>query len=456
MATKTDLLAEILRELRRAQVEPWKAPPPGRVKVLSFPAALPLPDGMQLTATDELLRAVHDYARLYWENDPAIKPRIKIDEFVTLAKHSFGQVLSAIDLDEPDEQLGPDVKAAVDQSLHEQLQQHHRPIDLTVGCHLLDGDDAYPIRVGPVIFETRRQWQQRMVAEDKLSSVTARRIAARWRGRPLGKRKPSHDSQREKAILDAIDGCPTICTVETDGLSTKYIHEKGLLAARLAMTAVSMLWIHPSKGLEWMNLLYDRRLPLRNTVMFGKAGVVGSNSGRSQMPFGRWTDTEFLAELRRFQWLFDQIGEVLFSYVQPVRESSRPNIKNALFLSLWWFHEACREPSDQIATTKFAASMDALTNGGKANGIVKYLGVRAGYAPEGKLMVDGRTTKETIKRIYDAGRSRLIHGSSEDFAHDWSELRQAAEAVGRRCLVLACEWMEQNPSCDDIKAMSGA
>jgi hypothetical protein len=127
---------------------------------------------------------------------------------------------------------------------------------------------------------------------------------------------------------------------------------------------------------------------------------------------------------------------------------------NALLLSLWWFHAACREPQDQMATTMFTASMDALAAGGKAKGIVRLIEARLGPKADDPLMKDGRSTSSVIGQIYDAGRSRLIHGSSADFAHDWTSMRGGAEAIGRWLLVACCDWLSENPTIDKVKELS--
>lgn len=172
------------------------------------------------------------------------------------------------------------------------------------------------------------------------------------------------------------------------------------------------------------------------------------------MPSGRWTNDELIGDLRSRQWLFDLIGEVLASYVQPARATKRPEVWNAIFLSLLWFHEACREPLDQIATTKFAASLDALACGGKSKGILKLIEARLGFKPDDRFMTDGRTTKAVIGQIYDNGRSRLIHGSSQDFAHDWNQSRKSAEVIGRHCLVEVCHLLSENAELVDPKGFS--
>ncbi len=455
MAGKGDLLHTIVQELRTAQTAEWKPPTSGKIRMLDLPPELPIGDGQQLRATQGLLDAVSAYARLHLENDPSLRPRFKVEEFTRLVERAFGKVLQPLDLDEPDHVLVALAAEGVGKLLDEWIAQYHRAVDLTLGCHLLKGDDAYPTRVGPVIFETREQWRQRAVDHGRLSRITARRLEASWGGKSLKKRTAkSFDVYTERAILDAVGDCPIVCTIETSGLSGKYVQEKGALAARIAMLAIALMWHHPSQALRWMNLLYDRRVFHRHVVSFNDKGRVGSNSELSQLPEGRWTDAALIADLREYQWLFDQIGEALFSYVQPTQATARPKVMNALFLSLWWFHEACREPLDQIATTKFAASMDALVVGQSAKDIIRFIGARLGPKPDDQIMADGRTTKDAIHKIYSASRSRLIHGNSTDFAHDWTQVRATAEAIGRHCIIAACDWLSKHPASDDLAALS--
>ncbi|MEL7679812.1 hypothetical protein AAG602_01465 [Citromicrobium bathyomarinum] len=454
MASKNELLRLIVRETRRAQVEPWKRLVFGKQKTLNLPPMLPVGDGRQLPATDELLRAVRQFAELRWQSDPALKPRFKFEEFANLYRVSFGEALSTLDSDKSDDELVSELGKNVSDLLSARIQLRDGPIDLTLGCHLFEGDTAYPIRIGPVLFETREQWRTRLFREDRISIVTARRLASRWSGGRPRKRKPSFDQQAEKAVLDTVGYCPTICTVNTKGLSSANTKEKGLLAARLAMTGIALSWSRPSQALEWMSLLYDRRLDHRSTVQFSSGTTVGSWNELSQMPCGKSVDHEQIEIIRKYGLLFDQIGEALTGYVQPGEEAKRPNLMNALFLSLWWFHEACREPLDQIAVTKFAASMDALVKGQDAHAILRLIQARTSIGPKDKLMTSGLTAEKVIDKIYGKGRSQLIHGSSKDFSHDWSETRSFAEVVGRRCLVEACEWMALNRSVDRLEALS--
>jgi hypothetical protein len=453
MTGKSSLILQILAELRKAQASKWEWPPAGPVKRPSFPPILSLGDGRSLPVTDALVRAVSDYNQICWNNDPSLKLRFKIDELFRILERSFGLVLSEIDLDNSDQILHSVVNDRVQRLFHAEIARQHQPIDLALGCHLIERDHIYPIAIGPVIFETRELWRNRMLDNGKISPTTALRLAKHWQDE--GPKRPIHsaDWAAEGMILDAVAQCPVICTVSTDGLASRYVQEKGLLAARLAITAVSLIWQRPSEGLKWMKLLYDRALPHRRVALLGSGTNVGANYEMGEFPAGRYFEPEMLDALGAFGSVFDIIGAALFAYVQPTKSRTRRATMNALFLSLWWFHEACREPQDQIATTMFAASMDALAGGRQEKGILELIESRLGPGQSDPLMKDGRTAKKAIEQIYKAGRSQLIHGTSEDFAHDWTHVRCTAELIGRLLIIECCNWFNQNLEIDDLSML---
>lgn len=178
MTTKSDLLSIIVRELKVAQTSKWNPPAPGPVKRLNLPPSIPIGNGSHLSVTEALLDAVSLYATLWLQNEPSLRARFKVDEFTKLAQRAFGKALHNLELDQADDELVELVEEQVAQLMLEWIDKHHRAVELTLGCHLLKGDDVYPIRIGPVLFETREQWRQRSIASGSLSRVAARRLAA--------------------------------------------------------------------------------------------------------------------------------------------------------------------------------------------------------------------------------------------------------------------------------------
>ena len=178
MAGKSALIDIILKELRRAQTVEWKPPKSGPAMQLDLPPSLPAGNGLQLPATEALLDAVSSYAKLCLENDATLKPRFKVVEFTNLVRQAFGNVLRDVDLAAANEELAAEVSAEVGRLLSEWTDPEGRVGDLILGCQLLKGDEAYPVRVGPVMFETRQDWLRRSVGNGRLSAVTARRLEA--------------------------------------------------------------------------------------------------------------------------------------------------------------------------------------------------------------------------------------------------------------------------------------
>lgn len=454
MAKKIELLATILKELEIAQNITWEPLQTGADSGFSFPPQLWLGDGRSLAATDKLIAAISEYAHILLNNNQSLKSALNNQEFESLVQRAFAQSLVAVDHGLLTDGISVEIQKKVEARISEAIAFNGKPVDLMLGCQLLVGDGIYPITIGPVNFDERLQWLDRAHKDGRVSNVAMRRLSAKWNGQVQRKRKESIDYLTEKGVLNSVGHYPVVCTVGTEGLSSKFVEEKGLLAARLAMTALSLMWQSPSKALGWMKLQHDGKSFVCHHVRFGVGCGLGSSMSISGLPTGKFVEPDWIKTYALYSAQFGQIGEALSAFVNPEIHTTRSNLLNALFLSLWWYHQACRETSNQMATTKFAASMDALAGGHKAQGIVKFIGARLRFAPDEALMKDGRTTKSVVAEIYDAGRSRLIHGTSVNFSHDWTEAREAAEELGRLCLLSACGWMANNPSSDCLKGMS--
>ena len=143
------------------------------------------------------------------------------------------------------------------------------------------------------------------------------------------------------------------------------------------------------------------------------------------------------------------VGEILDYLLSATGNVPRPKLMNALGQALLWFHEGCRETVNLMAIVKFSASMDALASGGRAAGIRRLITARLGIKDEPPIRPDGPTLKQAIDKIYSDGRSRTIHGTNEEFGHDWTEIRGLAEQFARFCLITCMDWAAKNPTLDN-------
>lgn len=197
-----------------------------------------------------------------------------------------------------------------------------------------------------------------------------------------------------------------------------------------------------------MGLLYDGPLYLKHSISFSQRALISSNTQTSGIK-GHFITDEWRDGWENGEWLCSPIGEALTAFVQPLANTTRPNINQALIQALWWFRSACLEQSQLMAVVKYAACLDALADGNEQKGICDLINARLGVAAGDALTKSGKTAGKAVEEIYKA-RSRTIHGNNNSFGHDWSDTRELAESLAAHCFRACCDWIHTNQSCDSL------
>jgi hypothetical protein len=125
------------------------------------------------------------------------------------------------------------------------------------GCTLFGSFDIAPFDIGPVRFEPQLAWLERKIHDGAVSKTTARRVARRWGGGKVHKRKPGLETRIENDMLAAVGEYRYVCSVTATGLAAGAGRQKALMAARLAMTAIALRWDMPSRALNGFSLGMD-------------------------------------------------------------------------------------------------------------------------------------------------------------------------------------------------------
>lgn len=357
--------------------------------------------------------------------------------------------LASIDLDDDLETNASDVLKRVKQTIN--LSATTNSIrEYAFGCTLFAGADFKPFSIGPVSFETRSIWLGRKLLDGGVSELSHQRIERVWRGDHPRKRKRSFDSMAEEDVIDAIGSSDFVCSVAIYDLGAEAGQEKALMAARLATTAIALTWQTPSKALNGFNLVFDRQPRRRKALAFIPGKRVLSGSSWSHLPSGPHIKSEDWEKVLADRAdVFAVVGEMLSYVIRPSGVAARPYMMSTLYHAFLWFHEGCREPSSHIAVAKLAASLDALACGKKSRGILALINARLKIEGNKPIRPDGPTIKNVIERIYDQGRSRLMHGNNDELSGDWADMKALAEYFGRFCLLLCLDWIANNPNCDD-------
>ena len=369
-------------------------------------------------------------------------------EWNKMVKSEFGSVLVNSDGEVIVDRDSGEVLESVIEKLEARIENIQGQ-DYVFGCHFCNVLHLEPFSIGPVRFESRHSWLQKAYDKGSVSKISFSRITRAWGGERLRKRKLSMDQMREGEIIDTIGSCEFVCNVTLGPFGAEAGLQKAATAARLAMTAVALAWERPSSVLQVMTLTFDGEPYRRRNLVFAPSGGFGYRTSWSHLSGGvTWLEEkEWVDLLAAWNAVFSCTGEVI-TYVTHGRVAvSRSRLLNVLFQALLWFHEGCREQSDAMAIVKYCAAMEALACGRRKGGILNLVKSRLVIKDEIKFQKD-------LARIYNTGRSRTVHGTSDKLGEDWSEDRQLTEGLARLCLVSCLERASECPQLNDPKRLS--
>lgn len=451
MANLREHIIAILEELKRIQaIEKFPNLEEG------FPGLMSTGDRGSFLVTQKIEREVKAIASILLQNDSNAARQFTMSEWKKLVRQAFGLALGGVDLDHDLGENAETILVAVRKTIGES-RKTYGPLHCAVGCTLFGNLDVKPIVIGPVRIETREDWLERNKTAGAVTSVIAKRLQRLWSSGRKSKKLIKHiDQIREQDVIDAIGNCPFVCSIQTDGLAPETGKDKALMAGRMALAAISLLWQKPSTALDGFRLSADGDVRVLKVLTFipGKVTIAGQKL--SHLPTGyTFKPGEWNAQAAGSAYLFEVAGKILEFFLHPNGQVARPALMNTLMQALLWFHEGCRETIGAMAVVKFASVLDALSCGGEVEGIRKLLTARVGFKDDSVITKSsGLTMKQAVDQLYRGGRSRTVHGTNEKLMHDWEEMRNLAEILARLCLVSSMYWAFQNPSEDDPRKLS--
>ncbi len=364
-------------------------------------------------------------------------------DIIGIVRDAIGPALAGTDLAADREASGKAVLARIKEAVSASTPsdaEHY------FGTTLFGADGFTPLRIGPVVFETKNAWLDRISANPAVSKTTHARLKRLFARKKIKKRRPGYDASIEWGIIEAVGESPYICSVAVRGLASNIAEERAALAARLALTAIALNWGTPSTALSGLNLSYDGDHAQRFHLSFtqtGRYAMGGSRIHMSSAPYIDSEDWQSKEDIRTQQ--FSMVGQVLDYLVSADRTTARPHMMATLCQALLWFHEACRDGTTLMSIVKFCACMDALGTARQEAGIRDLLEARLGIKPDDKITASGITMKKLVAQIYGEGRSQTVHGANSRFDHDWSTMKRQAESLARLCLLASLQFAFQNP-----------
>lgn len=371
------------------------------------------------------------------QSRPGLKKAVRDSEWRAWVRNEVGPAAAALDLNVPAEVRGAALVDAVERRL-EQIIAGLKAREHAFGATLFSNPDIPRFTLGPVTIEPIDDWLTRKTSEGLVSVVTARRVRAAWAGKRRTKRKPDIEAFQEKDILNATRNCPYVVSVDLGGYGSTASLETAAEAARLALVTVSLAWARSADAMRGFRLNFDGPIYHREALTFVPGRTVLSGSSLQGHPSGPRIDPRDWAKTRSgFATIFDTAGAAIAHRISVDDASPRAGVLDALAQALFWFHAGCVQPADALAVVDFSACLDALSKGGKSRGILDLIEARLGAKRADPINAGGPSVQTVIERIYNDGRSRIVHGVNARHGHDWTETRGLAEQFARVTLI-AC------------------
>ena len=414
-----------------------------------FPVWLSVGNGEQIHITPEIDGMLVRFSKLLMM--VYFQPRqsdFTHAEWNSLVKRVFGKCFRKFFLEEctrrDTEAFLEELKQAISDLIRDIREREY-----VFGCHFCSISEFEPLSIGPVRFEPKLTWLTRIHQSGGISKISRVRIEKAWQGKKLRRRKQSWDEVNERQILASTEGCDFVCSVAVGPMGDNAGKQKALVAARLATTAVALAWKRATWALSYINLTYDRQPYHRENLVTSSGKSFGWHSSLSYIPGG-------IKSLNAAQWdtLRTDFGELHACAGQAIRylthgkaAVSKPKLMEALFQSLLWFYEGCRDDVDSMAIVKFCSAMEALACGRNVRGILNLAKARLRIRDEDQFGKD-------LRSLYQEGRSRTVHGTNDRLGRDWSDSRDHAEQLAQACLISCLQCVAENKVRDDPRLFS--
>ncbi len=388
-------------------------------------------------------------ATLYAEMNEERQTAFKNKEWTEIVFHCFADVVATTDNVKtiPSDTFYQTLLA----SIESEEKAATGPRTHLFGCHLSNLSDFPGLpAIGPVAFEPRLDWVGQTAEAGRLDLDDATVLRDHWQNGQSGDANLTGSAGR---IARTVGGADFVCSVTVKRpMGAEAGHNIALMAAHLALTAISLGFPTPSKALRDMRLTWDdipheqasvtrrsqsREWALRTVWEYSEGGI------GSFMSKEKWS--EYCSDHAQ---VFKAAGDAIDWFVQgsDYAVTDHPKMAAALHQALLWFHAGCRQKVNPMALANFMTSLDALTKGRRKIGIRELVEVCLPDSYDEAL-------RNRIDELYDdPGRSRLLHGVSDRLGCDWTHDRALGEQLARHCLLDCLEVFAGHAGNDNPEA----
>ena len=404
-----------------------------------FPTFCTSESGKQITFTNDAIEMLRRVSRVLYDNAPTLANVVRFEQYFEVVRQSvadcFVNVQTSRNATDTAGDYVNDLRVRVEAGIVAfQTEYTHFFPAWTLGI-----EASQSFRVGSITFQTRQQWLEAVNFPDQ----AIRQFAPDGDGAYDWKdslrtalntgTEPLTVNILDRDIYDFVKPCPSVLTVAVSGSERELSRQRARFVCRVALDSLSLMF--DDAKLHSQLALYDEPLlPIRLSRLIctnGKLWLPG-HSINLRGWFG--TQSDVLDIPANQKDLIDAYGKIVDTLLRSDSHVA-PDLANRWASALTWFSDGCRERNDAIALAKIASSLDVLAAGGRSRDIIKMLARLTGWASTKVVIRWPETTlADVVSRIYDYGRSQILHGTHFDQMKSFVELRSHATTLARIAL----------------------
>ena len=416
----------------------------------SIPGSIDTRVGGPIVVSRKIESEISKIAAWMFQHRPEARAQYTYKDWRATVRGAFGPALYAILSNDDLNENWKLLKILVEQEIDDHISSQGIRFE-SMGCTLFSRPLEFTYTIGPVTFEPKMTWLDRMFDAELVGKVIHRRISKVFLGQNIKQRRNSFDAGTEKFIIEAFENSPMVCTVKTDRLALELARKRSIIAARLAQVSIALA-LHPlpSRVLEGFNLDVDHGPRIATTISLTPGGrSIGYSSQMIGKPHGPNLDVNVWSDIAHNQRnFFNVAGTMINCWTSSAEYNSASSLIRCLSQALYFFSDACRDENELMSIVKFAAALEALVPGKSKQGVLELAKARIGINDVDEY-AENKTLKQVVELIYKKGRSRTLHGTNAQIAHDWSKTRLIAEHLAGNCIVSSMKLVEQNSHEED-------
>lgn len=397
-----------------------------------FPNFVKSRSGVERHFTSDSQVALQDFAEALYQSREQYRTVARFEEFLKSVRSCVAD-LHAENVFADSMLDGKDKLRLYEGELSERVLGLPRKYTHVFPAHTLRLEQLGELDFGPVKILSAADWLSKVdypaEAKERLG------LPADWKTTVLSRLGRATDVEEKmpwaaEDILNVLRGANAVVSVDVEGRELAFSREIARIAARTALDGITLL-ARGGRKLFLQQALRDERLPPVDfhsvVVTDGHLWAPGLRLGDR---FNHIDPKRIAAVLSEQSEELAVLKQVVAALVDPSTHS-HPNLAARWATALDWFAEGCRETSDAVAVTKLASALDVLACGGKNAGIQELLSRLTGMAPSDVVVPRrGLTLMAVVSKVYDGGRSKLLHGTHVDRLKQFSAERLHAEGLG--------------------------